>query len=409
MATLPHATSATPSAAVDGARTRSAGIAAASVSASASTSSPDVTAQRAARTHALGCGACAATRDAAARRANAAAPWLTGFVAAVAWLAFGAIARLWPNRIVGFADWAYTDEIGAAAWAVAAALAALAALSAFARVAPGPRAGAAVKAVKAVKALEALAALRRAGPWLVALPLGLAAWEILTAKTALLPTPFFAPPQALIEVAVDDWPRLAGSAGNTLKLLGIGFLYGAIVGFLVGVSIGWSRRIGYWVHPVLRVLGPVPATALLPLTFYFFPSSYSAAAFLIALATGFPVAVLTWSGVAGVNNAYYDVARTLGANARFLVLRVAIPAALPQVFVGLFMGLSASFTVLVTAEMMGVKSGLGWYLSWAQGWASYVNMYAALIVMALLFSGLITLLFAVRDRALAWQKGTVKW
>jgi energy-coupling factor transporter ATP-binding protein EcfA2 len=140
--------------------------------------------------------------------------------------------------------------------------------------------------------------------------------------------------------------------------------------------------------PVLRVLGPLPSTALLPLTFYFFPSSYSAAVFLIALATAFPVAVLTWSGVAGVNKSYYDVARTMGASGWFLVLRVAIPAALPQVFVGLFMGLGASFSVLVTAEMMGVKSGLGWYLTWAQGWASYVNMYAALIVMALLFSGL---------------------
>jgi NitT/TauT family transport system permease protein len=73
------------------------------------------------------------------------------------------------------------------------------------------------------------------------------------------------------------------------------------------------------------------------------------------------------------------------------------------------MGLGASFTVLVVAEMMGVKSGLGWYLTWAQGWASYVNMYAALIVMALLFSGIITLLFKVRDRALVWQKGTLKW
>jgi hypothetical protein len=120
-------------------------------------------------------------------------------------------------------------------------------------------------------------------------------------ETAWLPTPFFAPPQALIEVYLDDWPRLAGSAANTLKLLSLGFAYGVAVGFAVGVSIGWSRRIGYWVHPVLRVLGPVPATALLPLTFYFFPTSYSAAAFLIALATGFPVAVLTWSGVASVN------------------------------------------------------------------------------------------------------------
>ncbi|PTA52175.1 hypothetical protein C9I60_28740, partial [Klebsiella pneumoniae] len=30
-----------------------------------------------------------------------------------------------------------------------------------------------------------------------------------------------------------------------------------------GLAIGWSQRIGYWVHPVLRLLGPVPSTALL--------------------------------------------------------------------------------------------------------------------------------------------------
>jgi NitT/TauT family transport system permease protein len=36
-------------------------------------------------------------------------------------------------------------------------------------------------------------------------------------------------------------------------------------------------------------------------------------------------------------------------------------------------------------------------------------MYGALLVMAVLCSGLITLLFTVRDRLLGWQKGTVKW
>jgi NitT/TauT family transport system permease protein len=79
------------------------------------------------------------------------------------------------------------------------------------------------------------------------------------------------------------------------------------------------------------------------------------------------------------------------------------------VFVGLFMGLGASFSVLIVAEMMGVKAGLGWYLQWAQGWAAYSNMYAALLVMALMCSGLITLLFRLRDRLLAWQKGLLKW
>ena len=321
--------------------------------------------------------------------------WPAGIVAALSWGLFGALTWRWPNKVAGFSDWAYTEELGLAVLGVAAALLLLALAGGY-----GGRGG---------PLQRALATLRPAGPWLVALPLVFTAWEILTAKTAILPTPFFAPPQALIEVYLDDWRRLGDSALNTLKLLGLGVAYGALAGFLIGVSIGWSRRIGYWVHPLLRVLGPLPSTALLPLTFYFFPSSYSAAVFLIALSTAFPVAVLTWSGVASVNKSYYDVARTMGASGWFLVLRVAIPAALPQVFVGLFMGLGASFSVLVTAEMMGVKSGLGWYLTWAQGWASYVNMYAALIVMALLFSSVITLLFAVRDRALSWQKGTVKW
>ena len=82
---------------------------------------------------------------------------------------------------------------------------------------------------------------------------------------------------------------------------------------------------------------------------------------------------------------------------------------MPHVFVGLFMGLGTSFAVLVVAEMLGVKAGLGWYLQWAQGWAAYANMYAALLIIALFCSGLITVLFRLRDRLLSWQKGLVRW
>lgn len=251
--------------------------------------------------------------------------------------------------------------------------------------------------------------LRYLAPWLIALAVGLAIWELLTAKLGRLPVPFFAPPQALVAVYFSDWARLLDSLWHSALLLGSGVLLGAVCGFIAGVSIGWSQAIGYWLHPVLRILGPVPSTALLPLCFFLFPTSWSASVFLIALATWFPVTVLTWSGVASVDKAYYDVARTLGAKPGFLIFRVAIPAALPHVFVGLFMGLGASFSTLVVAEMMGVKSGIGWYLQWAQGWAAYANMYAALLLMALACSGLISALFKIRDRLLAWQKGAVKW
>lgn len=308
-----------------------------------------------------------------------------GFLASVVWIAFGLSCLWWAD--VG--DWSRTHSLGIVAFVIAA-------IALFGTVG-ADYLGAAGRA------------LHKRAPWLVALGAFLTVWEVATAKFAWLPLPFFPPPQAIIEVYTDDLPKLLDSVFASVKLQLGGYLIGATVGFLTGVSIGWSRAVGYWVHPVLRFIGPLPATAWLPIAFFTFPSSWSASTFLIALATGFPVTVLTWSGVASVSNAYYDVARTLGAKPSFLVLKVAIPAALPHVFVGLFMGLGSSFAVLVVAEMIGVKAGLGWYLQWAQGWAAYANMYAALIVMSLLCSGAITLLFSIRDHLLAWQKGTVKW
>jgi NitT/TauT family transport system permease protein len=313
-------------------------------------------------------------------------PWITGATAGAALLAGAVLTKFWPDRPEG--DWPYTGDL-AVVLGVAGAVIAAAAIAG--RWVAWPQ------------------RLHRGAPWLVVLALFVFVWEIATAKLGLLPLPFFPPPQAIVEVFIDDWARLGESVVASLRLLAGGYAAGAAIGFVVGVSVGWSRAIGYWIHPLLRFVGPLPATAWLPLAFFVFPSSASASTFLIALATGFPVTVLTWSGVASVNSAYYDIARTLGASRRFLVLKVAIPAAMPHVFVGLFMGLGNSFAVLVVAEMLGVKAGLGWYLQWAQGWAAYANMYAVLLVMALACSGLITLLFRLRDRLLSWQHGMVRW
>jgi NitT/TauT family transport system permease protein len=316
---------------------------------------------------------------------------LLGGIATLTWIVFAAIVAIWPNDD----DYPETTTLAVLSGAIAVVLLVSAIV--------GLRKDADARAKARVGRITSLF------PWAIVLAIVLSVWEVITAKLGLLPRPFFAPPQALLDVYRNDYPKLGISLLYSLRLLLLGYLAGAIVGFIVGVGIGWSRLVGYWVHPILRIIGPLPAVAWLPLAFFFFPSSFSASIFLIALATGFPVAVLTWSGVASVNPAFYDIARTLGGKTAFLVLRVAVPAALPSVFVGLFMGLGASFSVLVVAEMMGVKAGLGWYLQWAQGWAAYANMYAALLVMALMCSGLISLLFAVRGRLLVWQKGLLKW
>lgn len=332
---------------------------------------------------------------------GAAITWL----AALAWFGSAGLTQWWPAAD----DWPYTRQYLVIKLVLAVLAGAVGVAGWRSRAGEDGNAGNARAAQHNGKPHVRVDAWVHAMPWLLALAVGITAWEVLTAQLEWLPRPFFAPPQALTGVYAEDYPRLGSSIAHSFGLLAYGYVLGAATGFVVGVSIGWSKAVGYWVHPVLRLIGPLPATAWLPLAFFFFPSSFSASVFLIALATAFPVAVLTWSGVASVNTAYYDIARTLGARPGFLILRVAIPAALPSVFVGLFMGLGASFSVLIVAEMMGVKAGLGWYLQWAQGWAAYANMYAALFVMALMCSGLITLLFRVRDRLLGWQKGLLKW
>jgi NitT/TauT family transport system permease protein len=234
-------------------------------------------------------------------------------------------------------------------------------------------------------------------------------WEIITSYLRLLPLPYFPSPAAVLRSLVNDRELLFDSAAHSLVLLLGGYALGVAAGLISGICIGWSSPIRYWGMPMLKVVGPIPATAWIPIAMVVSPSAVFSAAALIALAVWFPVTMLTASGISNTRASYLDVARTLGAGRAYLIFRVAIPAAIPSIFVGLFMGLGASFLTLVVAETVGVKSGLGWYVSWAQGWAEYGKVYAALIIMAAFFSTIMTLLFKVRDRVLVWQKGVIKW
>jgi NitT/TauT family transport system permease protein len=236
----------------------------------------------------------------------------------------------------------------------------------------------------------------------------LTAWETVTAGFRLLPLPYFPGPASVFKSLLEDWKMLGNSAAHSFWLLVRGYALGVFVGVTSGVCMGWFVRARYWGMPILKVIGPIPATAWIPLAMVIAPRGYSAVG-IVALAVWFPVTMLTMSGIANTRAAYLDVARTLGADEKYLIFRVAIPAAMPNIFLGLFMGLGTSFLTLIVAETVGVKAGLGWYVAWAQGWAEYGKVYAALVIMAAFFSTIMTALFKVRDRVLVWQKGTIKW
>jgi hypothetical protein len=114
----------------------------------------------------------------------------------------------------------------------------------------------------------------------------------------------------LLNVYVTEAPRLLICIGYTPRLWSLGFLIGVVVGYATGVALGWSNRFSYCGIPILKLIGPVLATAWIPCTF-FFPTTFAASDFIVALASGIPVTILTSSGVASVDRTYDDVGRNL--------------------------------------------------------------------------------------------------
>ena len=170
-----------------------------------------------------------------------------------------------------------------------------------------------------------------------ALFLFLALYDYLTLKTGVLTQPFVPCMNYIINAFLVDYKMLLDCTLNTLKLLFIGYTIGVSLGLLTGITCGYSKRVRYWVDPIIKFLGPIPTSTWIPI-------------------------------IINVKKDYFDAAKTLGANNRQLVFRVAIPHAMPSILQGCTQAMSSSCVAIMIAEMLGVKSGLGWYMTWQMVW-----------------------------------------
>ncbi len=247
------------------------------------------------------------------------------------------------------------------------------------------------------------------GPFLFGAGIVVTVINVITAKAALLPVLFFPSYDNILAVFVDSHELLLKCVWYSFKLMALGVFWGIIAGFITGVFLGFSQKVYYWINPYIKLIGPIPATAWIPLVLTTFPTPFGASVFIIALAVWFPVQLMTSSGIQNTTKVYFEVGKTLGAGTFFQVFKIAVPAALPNIFQGVFNGICAAFIALMTAEMFGAKYGIGWYISWQKAMMLYSGVYAGLIMIAVFCTVIISALFKVRSKLLGWQKGLIKW
>ena len=250
--------------------------------------------------------------------------------------------------------------------------------------------------------------LRHSAPLISALFLFFAFYDYLTLKTGILTQPFVPCMNFIINAFLLDYKMLIDCTLNTLKLLFLGYTIGVSLGLLTGITCGYSKRVRYWINPIIKFLGPIPTSTWIPVIMVIATSLFGGAVFIIALGSWFAVTVASMNGIANVDKDYLEAARTLGASNRQLVFRVAIPHAMPSILTGCTQAMSSSCVSLMIAEMLGVKSGLGWYMTWQTGWASYDKMFAALFVICFIFTVVTKTIEYIKRYLLRWQNGAEK-
>ena len=243
--------------------------------------------------------------------------------------------------------------------------------------------------------------VRASGFILVALVLCF--WEVST-RFGLIRSENWPPlSSVLVAFAEGIWsgelPRLLLS---TLYRSLTGFVIGSAAGIVVGLLMAGYRRVDALLEPLVELFRPIPIPAILPPLILLLGIGDAFKIFVVAFATFFPVVVNTVHGVTAVPVAILDVARTYQRSQIDILTRVVFPSALPYVTAGMRASLALSLIVAIAAEMVAGSAGLGYYLLTVQYALRPEDMYAAIMLLAVVGYSLNRLFVGFERRLLPW-------
>jgi len=180
------------------------------------------------------------------------------------------------------------------------------------------------------------------------------------AGTATIPNAaVFLPAPSAVVGSLWATPGLFLSATiGSLHKLAAGWALGAVVGGTVGAVVAFAPRARPVAGPFLVGARVTPTIVAAPLLLVWLGISFSAATVLVALATFFPIAVATASGLTTLPETHRSLLDSVDAPRRarlFVRLRYGVPTVLAGVKLSIVSGLSG----VVIAEWFVANGGLG--------------------------------------------------
>jgi ABC-type nitrate/sulfonate/bicarbonate transport system permease component len=215
-----------------------------------------------------------------------------------------------------------------------------------------------------------------------------------TSGNLVMPAPEDVFRQSVVMWSDGTIPR---ALGETLLVLGLGFVLSAVTGVLAGVLLGGFPFLGRVLDPYVNAVNATPGAAFIPLIIVWFGLYTEAKVALVWLAAVFPVLINTTAGIANANRDLVEMAQSFGASRRALFWQVMVPDALPSILSGLRIGAAICIVGTVIAELTMAQSGLGGLMIRA-GNRFQMDSYFAVVIVMMALGSLITIGLRLAER-----------
>ena len=184
-----------------------------------------------------------------------------------------------------------------------------------------------------------------------------------------------------------------------------GFLLAAALAVTLGVVLGYFRFLHGLLGTVIELFRPMPSVAIIPVAILLLGIGDAMIVAVTVYASLWPVLINTIDGVRHIDGTLIDTGRTFGLGRARILWRIILPGASPYIVTGLRIGLSIALILVTTAEMIAGSKGLGFYILDEERGMNSANMYAGIVVVALLGYLLNWLFLMLEAKAMHWRHG----